>query len=255
MPQRIFCISDIHGHFIQLTDLMDQLYKDHGLNLEEDILVTLGDNVDGGPDTKKVLDWSIDLKEKYPNNFISLFGNHESLLLDAFNEKHPIYGDFYLWYRQGGQATVDSFIAEDLDPYDRALINPKDVVTDKYLNFIRSLEPFYETEDYFFVHGGLYPHRSIEEHKEEFKKAYPTGFHPEFMREGDIVYDMIWQRDHIGDPYKWEKKLVFGHTFSYDFKPRVFDNMIGIDTMPHDEGCLTAVILPEEKFVFSAMAV
>jgi len=251
MSQRIFCIGDIHGHYVQLMDLMDKLYNDKKLDLNKDILVTLGDNIDGGPDSKKVLDWSIDLKEKFPENFISIFGNHESLLLDALNPKHPIYGDYYLWWNQGGQATLKSFQDQFLMPpeatnYNRSLLQPKDLITSDYLDFIRHSPLFYETDDYFFVHGGLYPERSIEEHKEAIGL-----FHPDLMRGGDMAYDMIWLRGHIGNLYEWEKKLIFGHTVSNDFNPRVYNNMIGLDTMAHNHGRLTAVILPNEEFIYS----
>ena len=268
MKQRIFCLADLHGHYDQLIDLMDKLYQEHNLNLEKDVLVQLGDMVDGGDDTKKVLDWAIDLKEMFPKNFIPILGNHESLLLDAFNPEHPIYGDYYLWWRQGGQATLESFKPQNFSDYEKAIMQPKDLITEKYLNFIKELDLYYETEDYFFVHAGLYPNRTIEDHKNAVKASYPLGFHPSMMAEGDMAYDMIWIREpFIGSDWDWGKKIVFGHTvlpygmhmgrnengepMSVPGYPLVMDNKIGIDGMAHETGRLIAVILPEEKFVYS----
>lgn len=261
--EKIIAISDLHGHYTELMDLMDKLKKE-GVNFKKDTLVFLGDYVDGGPDVKKVLDQLMDWHKIYPH-WVYLFGNHESLLLDAFNPKHPIYGDFYLWYRQGGKETTDSFITDDLSDYDRALVNPQDIITDKYTDFLRELPLFYETDKYFFVHGGLYPNRTIEKHIE----AVGDTFHPDLMEEGDMGYDMIWMRDpFISSKYDWGKKIVFGHTiFPYNDSlgtnietgkttrhlgyPLIMDNKLGLDTFRHNDGRLTAVILPEEKFVFS----
>lgn len=258
--KRIICIGDIHGHYDQLVDLMDKLYRDHDLDLTQDVLVTLGDLIDGGPKVKEVLDWAMELKEKYPNNFIPLFGNHESMLLDAFNPKHPVYGDFYIWKRQGGKQTLDSFIPKDKEftDYEIATMQPKDLITKPYLDFMRSLSPYYETDNYFFVHAGIFPELTIE----ETKKAV-AGITPENMQDRDMLYEMIWLRDQfIYSEEDWGKKIIFGHTAQPNGQPLIKDNKICIDTVslhidhsktPKESfsGRLTAVILPEEKFVYS----
>lgn len=260
MKQRIFCLGDIHGHFNTLMDLMEQLYRDENLDLSKDVLVTLGDMVDGGKDSKKVLDWAMDLKEKYPNNFINLLGNHETLLLDAFNPKHPVYGDFYLWKRQGGKATLDSFLPKDKEftDYEIAIMQPKDLITEPYLNFIKSFQPYYETSDYFMVHAGVFPELTLE----ETKKAV-EGITPETMQEGDMLFSVIWLRDEfIYSDYDWGKKIIFGHTSQPSGHPLIMENKICIDTaqlhIDHNKtpkesfsGNLTAIILPEEEFVYS----
>lgn len=259
---KTIAIGDLHGHYDQLMDLIGNLLAEE-VNFEKDTLVFLGDYVDGGPDTKGVIDELIILKEKYPH-WKFLFGNHESLLLDAFNDKHPIYGDYYLWWNQGGKETLDSFKPEDVTEYEKAIMQPKDLITDKYLNFMKSLDLYYETEDYFFVHGGLYPNRLIEEHKQAL-----IGITPENMTEGDMAYDMIWMRDpFMSSDFDWGKKIVFGHTILPFGRltgtdtdtgeqtrktgyPLVMENKLGLDTFMHNSGRLTAVILPEEKFVYS----
>ena len=70
---------------------------------------------------------------------------------------------------------------------------------------------------------------------------------------------MIWTREpFISSKFKWEKKIIFGHTIDFDgryqksggiLKPIIKKNKIGIDTFAHNTGRLTAVILPEETIV------
>lgn len=263
---KTIAIGDLHGHHDQLLDLLDKLRRDHGIDFKKDVLVFLGDYVDGGSQSKQVLDELMILKEEFPH-FQMLFGNHESLLLDAFNPKHPIYGSYELWYRQGGKATLESFIPPQsmrFSNYEKAIVKPKKLITKEYLDFMSSLPIFYETDNYFFVHGGVYPDRELEDHEKAL-----DGITPKNMTEGDIAYNMIWMRDpFIGSDYNWCKKIIFGHTtfpyysymsrdpvsgklFSDPGHPFIMDNKIGIDGMWLNDGRLMAVILPDEEFVYS----
>lgn len=271
---KIVAIGDLHGHYNQFIDLFEKLVEEHEIKPEEDTLVFLGDYVDGGPDTKSVINELIVMQEEFPH-WKFLFGNHESLMLDALNKKHPIYGDYYLWYKQGGKETLDSYKPSqstnptEYEKYQHSIMQPLDVIPEEHLNFIRNLDLYYETPDYFFVHGGIYPNRSIEDHLKAVEEDYPSGFHPDLMKEGDMAYDMIWMREpFIPSDYDWGKQIIFGHTTWPYWKywgtdpdnmeriqrvgyPFIMDNKIGIDTMRHNDGRLTAVILPSRDFVFS----
>ena len=262
---KIIAIGDLHGHHDQMIDLLDKLTHEHDIDFNTDTLVFLGDYVDGGSQSKQVLDELMAIKETFPHT-VMLFGNHESLLLDALSDKHQIYGDYYLWWNQGGEETLNSFKPPQsmgISEYDRSIMQPKDLITQEYIDFMRSLPIYHETDDYFFLHGGLYPNRSIEDHKKAAEFITPQN-----MQEGDMAYDMIWMRDpFIGSDYDWGKLIIFGHTtFPYGpYKakdedgesinepghPFVTDNKIGLDGMWLNEGRLMAVILPDKEFVYS----
>jgi len=240
MNNRIIAIGDIHGHFNQLQELMDKLIHEHGVSLHDDTFVFLGDYIDGGPDTKKVIDWLFTAKNGYPH-WKFLYGNHEDLFLDAINPKHPVYGDYYLWWNQGGKETTDSYIrASKFSKYERALVNPVHVIPKEHIEFLYNLPTYYETDRYFFVHGGPHSYHTLEWCKKE--KNWPR-------------YNWIWARNFITSNFKWEKKIIFGHTIQYTKNPRthlqpyIMDNKIGLDTFMHNQGALTAVILPEETIV------
>ena len=156
---------------------------------------------------------------------------------------HPVYGDYYIWWNQGGKETLASYTRDITeDPKDRALIGIKDAMPEKHLDFLLDLDVHYENDKYFFVHGGINPKLSIEENKEKTTR-----------------YDMIWMREpFISSKRKWKKKVIFGHTVDYDGRyrkdgrvitPISMSNKIGIDTFLHNRGRLTAVILPDEKIV------
>lgn len=236
---KICAIGDVHGHFDQLMELMEDLTHNHDIDYREDIMVFLGDNVDGGPDTKKVLDWMLLNHKRYPH-WKFLYGNHEDLMLDALDPKHPVYGDYYLWWSQGGRETLESYSREiDGDEYQKSIMQPLDILPQEHLDFIKEMETWYETENYFFVHGGIVPGWSIEWCKKKMTR-----------------YDMIWMREpFLESNFNWGKKIIFGHTIQWSRDPKkhlqpfIMKNKIGIDTFAHNKGRLTAIILPEEKIV------
>ncbi len=53
---KLFAIGDIHGHFAELTALMTTLRTDAGLEDLSDTVVFLGDFVDGGRQSRQVVD-------------------------------------------------------------------------------------------------------------------------------------------------------------------------------------------------------
>lgn len=73
---RHLAVGDIHGCLKSLRTLAEFVpFK------PDDVLITLGDYVDRGPDSRGVLDWLIDYQQR--GNLIPLRGNHEVMMLDA----------------------------------------------------------------------------------------------------------------------------------------------------------------------------
>lgn len=135
MSNRYFAIGDIHGCFSSLKELIEnkiQLQK-------SDKLVLLGDYIDRGPDSKKVLDYIIDLQNN-DYDIVTLCGNHELMLLDAYNNEVTMSK----WIQNGGSETLKSFEINSL----------KDLES-KYLNFFNNLKLYFELDEYLFVHAGF----------------------------------------------------------------------------------------------------
>ncbi|HPG55925.1 MAG: Serine/threonine-protein phosphatase 1 [Bacteroidetes bacterium ADurb.Bin302] len=135
MSKRIFAIGDIHGCFDSLIELIENVIS----LKKEDKLILLGDYIDRGLDSKKVLDYIITLQS---NNYdiVTLHGNHESMLIDAYYNEDVTSK----WIQNGGSETLKSFEVDSLKAIDP-----------KYINFCNNLKSHYELDEYIFVHAGL----------------------------------------------------------------------------------------------------
>lgn len=94
-------IGDIHGEYDKLMRLVDNLPQ-------TDDLCFVGDLIDRGPDSKKVVDF---VKN---NGYNCVIGNHEVFLTNSLyiglNNTHCFNNDVYdLWIYNGGKQTLKSF--------------------------------------------------------------------------------------------------------------------------------------------------
>ena len=85
--RHVWVVSDIHGCYQRL---MDELKRRH-FNPYEDLLISVGDMIDRGPDSVKSLQL---INEKW---FRAVRGNHEQMALDSLDNN-----DFSLWTMNGG---------------------------------------------------------------------------------------------------------------------------------------------------------
>jgi serine/threonine protein phosphatase 1 len=213
--ENIIAIGDIHGCCRSIEALLEKMSI-----YEDSQLVFIGDYIDRGPCSREVVDLMLELNEQ--RNCIFLRGNHEQMLLDALER-----GRLNLWLHNGGETTLRSY---GTDPGEMEF-------PEEHIEFFRSTRLYYETPNYLFVHAGIPAHQTIKQSLED-----PESYH-----------EFLWTRDHINlIETPWEKKVIFGHT------PRTIPierpNMIGIDTgcvySSFGYGKLTALLLPEEKFIY-----
>src|SRR3954453_11142807 len=106
MPPRTITIGDIPGCSMALDALIDAIKP-----RPEDTIVTLGDYIDRGPDSRGVIERLIDLGRRC--RLVPLLGNHDQMLLDVRSGKYRIY-----WLLDiGGTTTLDSYgPGRDLSP-------------------------------------------------------------------------------------------------------------------------------------------
>ncbi|MFC2080386.1 metallophosphoesterase family protein [Bacteroidota bacterium] len=171
MSNRLFAIGDIHGCFDSLKELLE-----HKIQLKKtDKLILLGDYIDRGTKSREVVDFIMALQEN-GYSIEPILGNHESMLLDA-HENNELLSR---WIQNGGTETLNSFGIKSLESLES-----------KYLNFFKSLQPFFKYQEYLFVHA---------------------GFNDELDNPFDDSYHMIWKsREKYANPLLKNKVIVHGH--------------------------------------------
>lgn len=209
---KIFAIGDIHGCLNKLRRLIQNMAADPA----SDMLVFIGDYIDRDEGSKEVVDYVLQLEKSY-RRVICLCGNHESMFLNYLEGEDE---EMYLF--NGGIMTLKAY---GISPSDRPL-ERKAKIPAEHLRFFESLLPYYETDQYVFVHAGLLPGMPLSRQS---------------------AYNMQWIRqEFIDSDYDFGKRVIFGHTRLSE--PLITANKIGIDTGAVYGGRLTGVELPALKF-------
>ena len=132
---RRFAISDLHGCFETFKALLHEICKFD----RDDSLYLLGDLIDRGPNSRKLMDYIIDMiNDGLDVHYVR--GNHEQMLLDALHSDR----DFVTWTINGAKHTLNNFNVD----------RPRDIPK-KYISFVQSSEFYIELNDYVLVHAGL----------------------------------------------------------------------------------------------------
>ena len=136
MPGRCIAIGDIHGCSRALGALLAAISP-----TSEDVVVTLGDVLDRGPDSRRTIDRLIELSQNCCLK--GVLGNHEEMLLSVIRGDTPPMQ----WVKFGGAATLDSYgFQGDLS-----------VIPREHLKFLESFVDYVEAERHFFVHANYDP--------------------------------------------------------------------------------------------------
>lgn len=219
----IYAVGDIHGRADLLAEMQVRIAEDAAeRDATRRTVVYLGDYVDRGPESRRVVSLLIEAPLAGFES-VHLLGNHEEFLL-RFLEDESI-GES--WMLNGGTSTLASY---GIDP--RARVpgeSPMAVLRHelgrrlppRHLAFLRSLTLCYRAGDYFFVHAGVRPGVALDAQSQA---------------------DMLWIRDTF---LVCEEPLgaivVHGHSIRRRAERR--RNRIGIDTGAYASGCLTALVL------------
>ena len=223
--ERIYAIGDIHGRYDLLRVLMDKI----GEHVEARPpakalhLVFMGDLIDRGPDSAKVLEFLYDLQLK-TNRVIVLLGNHEDAMLRALDGDASI---MRTWLAVGGLDTLRSFGVsppapnEDIRAFAARIVA---AIPRPWLNWLRRLPVHARSGDYFFCHAGVRPGVALRRQARD---------------------DLLWIRDDfLEDPSYHGAVIVHGHSIEPQVEFR--QNRIGIDTGAYRTGILTALYLDGE---------
>src|SRR5271163_3163537 len=97
---RIYAIGDIHGRLDLLDEVLARIDTDMGVHPASNaIRIFLGDYIDRGPDSKRVLDRLVNCGVTQPT--VCLMGNHEAFLREFLKNPDVLP----VWRRCGGLDT------------------------------------------------------------------------------------------------------------------------------------------------------
>lgn len=205
MPGRTFAIGDIHGCHVALDVLLEKLEI-----TGDDTVVLLGDLVDRGPGTRQVLERVLDLQQSC--ELVLIEGNHEEMLLDAYDDK----GWIDSWLQFGGKEVFDSYGGGF------------DAIPAEHIQFLRAGVDYYETATDIFVHATLEPGVPLEEQRREFLR---------------------WNKlTGLETPHPSGKRVICGHTPITTGLPAVFPGWVCLDTWAYSGMYLTALDVETDEF-------
>lgn len=176
----LYAISDIHGYYREFYRWLDQMGNLAAFESEQDKLILLGDYIDYGPDSCKVLRMIYERTFSLSDSLVVLRGNHEEAFLDwldLYSRPNAGEPDGYGFVDWNGWLDVDagadyrtfhtfltpaqwdffnriapsaSELAQNIEAARMILANHRDMIV-----WLRSLPYYYETERQIFVHAGI----------------------------------------------------------------------------------------------------
>jgi serine/threonine protein phosphatase 1 len=228
----LYAIGDMHGYLDRL-DLLLGLIEDDARG-EPYRLLTIGDYIDRGPQSKDVIDRLIGL----PADTIFLKGNHEQSMIDILDE--PLDWEYlFMWDYWGGHTTLESYGVEQLTdrahsqkihqylrpdkwpdlprPIPRPEIDRahtlqlvesfRAAVPNEHKEFLRGLKLTFETATHFFCHAGVKFDRPLDR---------------------QLPDTLLYEREpFISSTAMAAKIIVHGHTITPNHTHEVLPNRIG----------------------------
>ncbi len=178
-------IGDIHGEISLLDNLLAAIRKYKPYQI-----VFVGDYIDRGPHTREVIDRIMELEMPVA----CLMGNHEQMMLNALEDSVFGINPMELWYRNGGEATLQSFGFAGFFSFQSQM-------EDRYLKFFRSLLMSHLTESgpdqkILATHAGISP-------------AIPVADQLLLKDYQDLQQYLLDKQLEAGDSFLWARESFF----------------------------------------------
>jgi calcineurin-like phosphoesterase family protein len=225
---RVYAIGDVHGRVDLLEKVLSRIDVDlAGFPQSAAIEVFIGDYIDRGPGSRKVLDRLI--KRSQTGRTVFLKGNHETYIAQFLQDPAALAG----WQHLGGLETLMSYglkptRAPDVGEQQALAKALAHVFPTSHAKFLANLRPSFTCGDFFFVHAGVRPRVPLEQQREDDLLC--------------IREDFLLSEENFG------KIVVHGHTPVSE--PDIRFNRINIDTGAYATGRLTCLLIEGEE-IFS----
>ena len=224
--KRTLVIGDIHGGLKALIQVLDKATVS-----KDDILIFLGDYVDGWTESAEVIEYVMGLAEQQQCVFIK--GNHDMWCEDWLRTGNADRE----WLYHGGKATIESYGQLDI-------ISKK-----RHLNFFEQMK-FYEIDEKnrLFIHAGF---TSMHGPQQEF---YTSNFGwDRTLWEMALTMDKRIKNDSLLYPKRLKlfHEIYIGHTPTLNYNvdvPMQGCNVWNIDTGAAFHGPLTIMDIDTKNF-------
>jgi len=209
-----YVIPDLHGRYDLLMEAVVKIIE-HSKVSRSATIVTLGDYVDRGPKSRKIIerlmDWiSPDLK------LICLKGNHEDMMWQCCH--HPIRAGW--WMENGGGATLVSYGQREGEPVDVT------VVPEQHLCWMDELPLMHVDRHRVYVHAGV---------------------NPDLPLDAQDPQELLWKRYRDIDDQRGHdvRHVVHGH---HPFKdgPITIEGRTNLDTLAWHTGRLVVGVFDDD---------
>ncbi len=209
---RMLAFGDLHGCLEPFDALLAWVAP-----TPDDLVITLGDYVDRGPDSRGVLDRLLQLNQHL--NLTCLRGNHEQIMVEAYRGGRA---EKKMWLGIGGVQTLGSY---GPDPTRVGLL--EDIPKEHWDFLGHQLVDSFETERFIFVHATVQCDRPL---AEQTCDALLWEFLPDQMQ------------------HQSGKLVVCGHSSQRSGLPKVIPGAVCIDTQVYASGWLTCLDVDSGRF-------
>jgi serine/threonine protein phosphatase 1 len=165
-----YVIPDLHGRYDLLSEALAGITARSGS--EAGVIVTIGDYVDKGPQSKQVIDRLLPgVAEGW--RLVALKGNHDAMMVEALRDPAKMAS----WLEKGGDAALASYGG------DPAAVPPA------HIAWLDRLRLMHEDAHRLYVHAGVDPELPLDRQSETtlLWKRYPKGF-PDGYGELHVVH-------------------------------------------------------------------
>lgn len=200
----LFAIGDIHGCYkaLKLVVAASEIRKG-------DTLVLVGDFISKGPDSRSVVEWIIQNRDRY--ELVLLRGNHEDMMIrSAAGDDHSDE-----WMRKGGKEVLESYDLKYKPGWEHK-------IPAEHWDVIRSTRRYWQHDKFLFVHAGVMPGLPLRDHDN---------------------YTLFWKKFRQPKEYAPGVVVIYGHTAMKDGKIADFGHSICLDTYAYGGKWLSCINL------------
>ncbi|MBY2933762.1 hypothetical protein HF263_23330 [Rhizobium leguminosarum] len=224
LPSIVYAIADVHGRADLLEAMLGYLAADSNDHDTKPVVMFLGDLIDRGPHSPKVLDQVCSTLNLYPGSRLIL-GNHDFYLRELLRGALA-YEDAVNWMDWGGVATLSAYSTRPIPAFENIAADIRSVFP-HHVDLLENALSFKEIGRFCFVHAGIRPGVQLANQSEYDLRWIRAGF-----------LDHIDVHDHV---------VLHGHTITKSLRPEVYSNRIALDTGAYRTGRLSAAVIRHDE--------